>query len=227
MVLLLGIVGIAVLVAVALGPIPQDPAYHRFADTRPCGPLPNCLNVLSNLPFLLLGVKGLTRLSRYPPELRPALAIFWGGVFGIGIGSSWYHLAPDDARLALDRLPMAVAFMGLFAAILQDELGLGRGWLVLLVGLGIGSVLYWRLTGDLRLYGLVQFLPPLLIVALSGLFPPGRLSRRPLLLALLLYGLAKGAELLDRELFELTGGISGHTLKHLLSALAAACLLKL
>ena len=42
------------------------------------------------------------------------------------------------------------------------------------------------------------------------------------LLALLVYVGAKAAELYDRELFAALGVMSGHTLKHLLSALAAA-----
>ena len=33
------------------GPVPQDPAYHCFADGRPLLGIPNFWNVLTNLPF--------------------------------------------------------------------------------------------------------------------------------------------------------------------------------
>jgi hypothetical protein len=39
-------------------PIPQDPAYHRFADGRRFLGIANGLNVLSNISFLLVGIAG-------------------------------------------------------------------------------------------------------------------------------------------------------------------------
>ena len=50
---------LAALSLLALGlldPIPQDLAYHNFADTRALFGLPNAYDVLSNIPFLLVGV---------------------------------------------------------------------------------------------------------------------------------------------------------------------------
>jgi len=41
---------------------PQSQEYHQFADTRPLLGIPNALNVLSNLPFLLAGIFGLYQL---------------------------------------------------------------------------------------------------------------------------------------------------------------------
>src|SRR5262249_49081440 len=49
-------------------PIPQSLAYHDFADRRSLLGLPNALNVLSNLPFLLVGAAGLTFILRGPPS---------------------------------------------------------------------------------------------------------------------------------------------------------------
>ena len=70
--------------------------------------------------------------------------------------SSYYHLAPDNARLVWDRLPMTVGFMGLFAAMLTERVNprLGRALLVPLIFAGVGSVVYWfwtelRGVGDL------------------------------------------------------------------------------
>ena len=37
------------------------------------------------------------------------------------ICSSYYHLAPDNARLVWDRLPMTVGFMGLLAAMMLER----------------------------------------------------------------------------------------------------------
>ncbi len=212
----------AVAIAVWIGPVPQDPAYHLFADTRACGPVPNCLDVLSNLAFLAVAAVGLARLRYWPAELRPALAVFWIGVLLVAPGSAWYHWAPDDARLVWDRLPMTVAFMGLFAAVLIDRLQVRHWVLPALVAAGLASVAVWRLTGDLRFYGLVQFLPPVVIVMLLVRRPGGAIPAAALIWALGWYTAAKAAEAFDREILNLTGLVGGHTLKHLLAALATA-----
>ena len=49
-------------------PIPQDPAYHQFADQRTLLGIPHCLNVISNLPLLLVGSVGIQRCV--PPRYR-------------------------------------------------------------------------------------------------------------------------------------------------------------
>ena len=209
-----------------IGPIPQDPAYHVFADTRSCGWVPNCLNVLSNLPFVLLGILGLRRVSTWPCSMQGAIRVFWWGILLTGLGSAWYHWAPDYARLAWDRLPMTLAFMGLFAAILNDQFEIGDWIWPLLVLTGLASIGVWLVFDDLRLYGLVQFLPPVIIVWIFWRFPPARISRRAVWIALGCYALAKLAEYLDGALFELTGWVSGHSLKHLLAALAVVWLIR-
>src|SRR5262245_28978850 len=106
--------------------IPQDPAYHNFTDRRSLFGIANALNVLSNLPFVLVGAIGLINM------LRPALTRFekaserWPYiVFFVGItltcfGSAYYHLEPANERLVWDRLPMSIAFMGLFAAVIVE-----------------------------------------------------------------------------------------------------------
>ncbi len=203
-----------------IGPILQDPAYHRFADVRACGPLPNCFNVLSNLAFLVVGIIGLRHLGDWPDPLRPTLAVFWWGVLLVASGSAWYHLAPDDVRLVWDRLPMTVAFMGLFAAVLIDRLE-AKSWILpVLVTVGLTSIGVWVMTGDLRLYGLVQFLPMVLMVGVLFRHPHGEIPLQALIWALGWYIGAKLVEWLDSEILALTGVISGHSLKHLLAALA-------
>jgi Na+/melibiose symporter-like transporter len=85
-------------------------------------------------------------------------------------------------------------------------------------------VFYWSWTerhgrGDLRPYALVQFLPLLLIALMLWLYPGNRASTRWLWWAFLMYFLAKLAEAFDAPIFSAVG-ISGHSFKHLLSALA-------
>ena len=108
--------------AVLAGPaVPQPLAYHNMADQRSWLGIPNALNVLSNLPFAVVGVMGLAAIfgsdvDRRVPfhdswERWPYAALF-AGVVLTTVGSSYYHLAPDNARLVWDRLPMTVGSWG-------------------------------------------------------------------------------------------------------------------
>ncbi len=218
-------------------PIPQNPAYHRFVDGRAFLGVPNCLNVLSNLPFLIVGLYGvkLALGRRATPgafsDRREHLcyAVLFLGVALTSMGSSYYHLAPDDARLFWDRLPMSVGFMGLFAAIIAERIDVGAGWRLLppLLIAGACSLLYWRWSGDLRAYVLVQFYPLLAIPVIMALFPP-RYTRGPdLLVALGIYVVAKLFEVADADVFHLGGIVSGHTLKHLTAAAATYWILRM
>lgn len=222
----------AIIFALVLPPIPQPPEYHRFADQRTWLGIPNFLNVVSNLPLALAGALGLWLLARR--EVAAAWRGFFLGVLLTGIGSAWYHWAPDNARLVWDRLPMTLCFMSLLAALIGERIGARAGrlsWLPL-VALGMLSVLYWHVTessgsGDLRPYGLVQFLTLLLVPVLVALFP-GRSRRddRDILVALALYVLALLCDtLLDARILALGGIVGGHALKHLLVAVAVLQLL--
>src|ERR1700746_1848008 len=57
--LVLMVMSLAVLLL--LPPIPQDQSYHQFADQRTLLGIPNFWNVVSNLPFLVVGAAGLRR----------------------------------------------------------------------------------------------------------------------------------------------------------------------
>lgn len=231
-------IGLAAIVTVLfLPPIPQDPAYHNFADRRRLLGIPNVLNVLSNAPFVLVGVLGwlfLLREGRARPdgpltepwERFTSLALF-AGVGLTGFGSAYYHLAPDNRTLFWDRLPMTIVFMSLFAIVIAERISLsaGRRLFPLLLAAGIGSVVYWRqgevhAVGDLRFYGLVQFFPLVAIPLMLLLFPPRYTRAADLIVALGWYVLAKIFEFLDARIFAWGGLVSGHTLKHLTSAVA-------
>lgn len=233
--LILGsLAAVAVLLLVVLPPIAQDPGYHQFHDQREMNSIPHALNVISNIPFILIGLFGLVRVAEatdrtVPFELRPAYLILFAGVLLTGFGSAYYHWAPDNHTLVWDRLPMTLAFMGLFAAVLGERLDpkLGRRATLPLLACGIGSVLWWVAFDDLRPYGVVQFLPILLILVLMWAFPARYTQSNRLIAALGWYLVAKLLEEADGLVFALGGVISGHTLKHLAAAAGAWCLYRM
>jgi hypothetical protein len=90
---------------------------------------------------------------------------------------------------------------------------------------GLASVIYWAVSearglGDLRVYALVQFLPIVLIPLILLMFGSPLTGAGYLWAILLTYAVAKAAEHFDGTLLELTGILSGHSIKHLLSGLA-------
>lgn len=216
-------------------PVAQDPAYHRFADTRTFLGVPRAGDVLSNLAFLAVGLHGLAavaadlRRGRFASRAAALpYALFFAAVALVAAGSAHYHAAPDNGRLLWDRLPMTVAFAALFAAFVADRIDgpLGIGMVLpAAVAAGLAAALYWAWTeslgrGDLRPYLLVQALPAVLTPLICRLYPPGRHTDGRYLAAMLLaYAAALGAERLDAAIFALTGElVSGHTAKHLLAA---------
>jgi hypothetical protein len=215
------------LVALLAPAWPQDPAYHRFADTRALWGVPRALDVLSNLGFVTLGLFGLAlmlarRLQFFSAASRVAAAVFFAGFVLTGIGSAAYHWAPDDIGLAWDRLGMVVAFAGVLGMVAAQRVSERAGAAILALALLVGpaSVIWWLVNGSLTPYAVLQF-GGMLLALLCLLFRargPG--PNWALLLAL--YALAKVAESLDSPIFASTGElVSGHTLKHLLAWLAA------
>jgi hypothetical protein len=214
-----------------LAPLPQDQAYHRFADSRAFLGVDNAADVLSNFAFLVVGVMGLLLLWRGRAESQRFSTaeemwpywVFFCAVALTAFGSAYYHLAPDDARLVWDRLPMSVAFMALVAAVLAErvDVKLGVKLLFPLAVIGVATVLYWASVDDLRPYLLVQYGSIAAVLALSALFPSRYTRGEMIFAAAALYAVAKVLEAQDRAVFEFTGGgVSGHTLKHLLAATA-------
>jgi hypothetical protein len=236
--LLVGTTLAAIVGVMLLDPIPQPLSYHEFADRRTFVGIPNLFDVVSNLPFLVIGLAGLLQLAarklRSDVELRPAIALFYLGVILTAFGSAFYHLRPDNASLVWDRLPMTLAFMGLFALVTGEYINLSLGRLLLwpLLTIAVCSVLWWQYTeqlgqGDLRLYGLVQFLPMLLLPLVFLLYPPRWSCSSDYWMVAGWYLAAKLLEFFDRSVYNLTGGVSGHTLKHLAAAMAAWQLLRM
>jgi hypothetical protein len=224
----------------ALGNTVSDWIPRFLADERTFFGVPHFLNVVSNAPFLLVGLWGLyvlatrrTQAFADPRERWPYAACFVA-VALTAFGSAYYHLAPDDARLTWDRLPIALAFMALVCAVIAERIDVRAGLRLLapLLFAGALSVLYWRWTTlqgreDLLPYAIVQFggLGAVLVVAAVYRSPYTRDA--DLFVAGALYALAKGAEMLDSQIYAAGGLVSGHTLKHLLAALAAACIVRM
>jgi hypothetical protein len=217
--ILIAICGIAM---IWHGPIAQPPHYHEFVDTRTLLGIPNALNVLSNVPFLFVGAWGLRAVG-----MRwPAYAIFLVAIVLTTFGSGFYHWAPDNDRLLWDRIPIALACGALLAGVHADTHPESPPWLpAVLVITAVASCAWWFFTeklgkGDLRPYLFFQ-VALVLIPIWQWLADSPRADRIAFGVAVVLYALAKAAEIYDREIYESLGFMSGHTVKHLLSALAA------
>ncbi len=166
---------VAVVAVFFLPAIPQSEAYHNFADKRPFLGIPNCLNVVSNVLFLLVGTLGIRAVlhSSGRKESHPSSAAipiperptsgsaefidsrerwpyftFFVGVASTAFGSAYYHLNPGDATLLWDRIPMAIGFMALVAATVSERINvrIAVRLLIPLLTLGAGSVVYWDFT---------------------------------------------------------------------------------
>ena len=237
--LVVSVVTAAALVAFFLlsSPVPQDPAYHQFADGRTLLGISNFWNVTSNLPLMVVGLWGTQVVFRHHnivclPGLELAYIVFFTGIILTAFGSAYYHLNPANDPLVWDRLPMTIGFAGLFALILGEFVSprIGRTVLIPLLLIGIASVEYWAYTeikgqGDLRLYVVVQFLPMMLVPAILLTYEPAIGSAKYFWYMLLFYVLAKLFEFIDSGLYAAGGIISGHSLKHIFAAMAAATVL--
>lgn len=220
----------------AYGPIAQLAHYHEFADTRTVLGIPNAADVLSNAGFALVALWGFAALRphRADPGLArawPGYALFLAAILLTALGSSYYHLAPDNARLVWDRMPIALACAGLLAAVDADTRATAQPrWLPAVLALaGIASVLWWSVTeargaGDLRPYLLLQAAPLVLIPLWQANHGTPRAERVAFGVAIALYAAAKAAELADHAILDALGFMSGHTIKHLLSIAASAVL---
>lgn len=235
--------GLAVLLfaaAASIPRIPQPASYHNFADHRAWLGIANFGDVASNAGFLIVGIWGLCRMLRRPNricfldarEKWPYLIIFLGLVL-TAAGSSYYHLAPDNARLVWDRLPMTIVFMSLVATLVAERISVTAGLTLLpfLLAVGVGSVFEWRSTearggGDLRFYAAVQSYA-ILAVVLALVLKPRYTRGRDLAVVAGFYLLAKFAETFDSQIFSLGHLLSGHTIKHILAAVGSYWILRM
>jgi hypothetical protein len=235
--------GALVTICCMVPPVPQPLSYHLFADQRAFLGIPNFGDVASNLPFAIVGIWGLIFLRRTwldgrrdafadSREIWPYVFIFLGLVL-TAAGSTYYHLAPDNARLVWDRLPLSMTFMSVVAAVIADRMPprIGLWLLPIFLSVGFGSVLqwYWSETkgaGDLRFYAAVQVYS-VLVILVAFLFPARYTRGSDLGFVLGFYGLAKALELFDVPVFAVLHFVSGHTLKHVAAAASGFFILRM
>lgn len=223
---------IALCVCFIVGPIEQDPNYHLFADRRSYFSIHNFFNVVTNIPFIIIGLVGISQISlnklqKIDYQMVMMRLVFFIGVLFTGIGSGYFHLNPCNDTLFWDRLPMTISFMSFFTIVISDfvSIKLGSRLFIPLLISGILSLLYWQFTessrvgGDLRFYVLIQFLPIVLIVAILIMYKNHN-GKVLYFLILSTYLLAKLFEINDDVIFSTIHKISGRSIKHLIAAAA-------
>jgi len=230
----------AMLALACLGPyVPQAAHYHDFADQRGLLGLANAADVLSNLPFLLVGGWGLLATFRTPAQtLRtqgatPWLLLVFGGLVLTAAGSTYYHLLPGDLRVFWDRMGMVPVFAGVVGLALQSLLNARAAWLTALCVLlgGPLALWIWLQTGQLLPWAVLQGAGMVLLLVLAVWQqrspPAAHLMRWPLAAVVAWYALAKLFELGDAAVWAGSGHlVAGHALKHLAAALAVLPLLR-
>lgn len=216
--ILIGLMVVSFAGLLLLPAIPQDQAYHLFADQRTLLGIPNFWNVVTNIPFVVVGAVGLAQF-RYDA----AMIVLFLGFILTGIGSSYYHWDPNDGTLFWDRLPMTISFAALLALVVKERVSDRAAAVVLwpMLAIGVISLLLWVLTDDLRLYFWAQFFPGLALPVLFLLYPAKYTAAHYWIIAAAIYGLAKLFEFTDGAIYSFGHVLSGHSLKHL--AAAAAC----
>jgi hypothetical protein len=235
-------VSLVALVALILAPrVPLGRHYHDFADQRTIFAIPNAQDVLSNVPFVIVGVWGFlwllgesSKLTFLDQRERIPYRLFFIGVALTGIGSFWYHLAPSNFRLPWDLLPMTCAFISIVVAMFMERVDVKLGLLASfpLLLLGAASVAYWYFSeaqghGDYKFYLFVQFFSPVVCALIIGLFPPRYSGMRYLVLVFCLFVVAKLCESFDQQIYSLGHLVSGHALKHEIAAVACYGILRM
>jgi len=218
---------ILILLAIFLPSIEQNQNYHNFADQRTLFGIRNAFDTLSNLAFIIVGALGLVnfynnRYIKISNSFSVLLNLFFIAIILTGLGSSYYHQNPNDFTLVFDRLAMSLVFAVVLAmlAYLKISPRFGLHTLAELLILAPLTVLIWNYNGNLTPYAVLQFGGIILVVLTLILTKASKPS--PCFTSLIiLYGVAKLAEFYDEKIFILSQNlISGHTLKHLIAALA-------
>lgn len=145
----------------------------------------------------------------------------------MSLGSSYYHLFPNDQTLILDRLPMTMVFMILISILVSDFFNnkIGRILFLPLLIFGVCSIIWWLIFDDLRFYVFVQFYPIVVMLIILLFFKSQYVSISGYWLLLGAYAFAKVFEYFDYEIYDVIG-FSGHALKHIISALGVYLLFR-
>lgn len=220
----------------AWGPVPLTAREHVYADLRPLLGIPHGANVLASLPLLCVALWGASALRHgaWPLPVARPLRLFFVVSACASVVAALYHLAPDHSGYVMAHMLMAAGFMLLLGGFLAERVDPRFGsraacaaalLLPLAAGAWCGLSALTTGTPDLRGLLLLQVLPVLLVPA-GALGLSGSVTRTRDWMAMLgLYALAKGFELADATIHDLTAGwVGGHALMHLALAAVAAWL---
>ena len=186
--------------------------YHNFADKNKYLNIPNSLNVISNLAFLI-PVIYLLQLNKRSPKINLLII----HILLLGITSSYYHLNPSDETLFWDILMIATTSMLVFNIVTNNQYGL------LFYLLGILSVLYWKHSNDMRLYLIILISIPLYITIK---YYKNKNVRIFLLIMVLSNIILRWSEHNDHLIYQVSNNqISDHTLKHVFAGIGLLSLM--
>lgn len=218
---------ILLILAIFLPSIQQDQNYHNFADQRALFGVNNAFDTLSNLAFIIVGILGLfnfynNKFIKISNSFSVILNLFFISIILTGLGSGYYHLSPNDFTLVFDRLALTLVFTFILAMLANVRISERSGFHTLaeLIILAPLTVLIWNYNGNLTPYAVLQF-GGIIIIVLTLLLTKAQKQSPCFASLIILYGFAKVTEFYDVEIFKLSQNlISGHTLKHLIGAIA-------
>ncbi len=220
------VIPVVILFLYSWGKLPKNdmPEYFAFVDDRGWLGIPNAWNVLSNLPFLYVGW---LLYREYKNEAEPLYKwpglLFSAGMILTCFGSAYFHWTPNPETLFWDRMPMVIAFNGIFLLLVTDRFSkeFSKKITIPLLAISFGSLFYWKFFEDMRPYGLFQ-LGLILFCFMIAIF---KRSNRILNVGVFgmaaFYFAAKVLEFNDGKTYEALGQlVSGHAMKHLFAAVA-------
>jgi thiamine transporter ThiT len=200
---------------------------HPFVDARVLLGIPNALDVLSNLPFVGMGVWGFYALHRAPSvatATRQAATVFFAGLMLTCLSSSFYHWGPDAWGLAVDRAGMAVAFAGVLGLACAERVSLRAApwvWGSVLAA-GMLAIMLNFAAGVIAPWAVMQFGGMGVVLWAAAQRPQSSALGIRWTVLIAIYVVAKLLELGDTAVFHVTQEfISGHSLKHIAASLAA------
>lgn len=232
---LIGFLAIIILIISLLLLMPaiyQPASYINFADQRSFNwriyTIPNFLDTLTNIPYTIFGLIGLCyfythkNLNFVKAEKILILISLLGFVL-TGFASSYFHLQLTPFSLFIDRLGMSIIFIGLIGLIINYNFSINYTLITLPI-ISIFIILsnyYWLITNNIAPWSLAQTLG--IIIILGHCFKKN--NHRIFINFIWIIGLyliSKLFEFGDEFFYKLTfETISGHSLKHLISAFAA------
>ncbi len=205
-------------------PTQDSPTYFKFSGE-------NFHNVLSNIPFVLVGLFGIYSLYKNKIQQNNFLTssyIFSLGILATAFGSAYFHAKPHPDTLFWDRLPMAMSFAGMLGMITTDRLfpRLKTRFIYLIFLISILTVINWSFGNhDLRPYLILQFVGGFYVFLTAACTPSNILRNKKIFSSTFFFVLAKIFEIYDQQILELIKITNGHSLKHLSAAISAFLLL--